>query len=172
MKSKKMVLPNKKLEISCGFLVLDSSNKCLFCSNQCEYQSNAISQLQLHIVSEQQIKIEQTTDESSIWVTQLTADDSLESNLKNNNTIQNIQDDEIVNSIDDSTETHEVKPKTKAQHTQSNVDHRYEMFHCGICLPGFSTFLSKESLRQHMRRHIQQKIQKPCEICKKTRSKL
>lgn len=77
----------------------------------------------------------------------------------------------LEDSSSDSNELIEVKPQNlpkKPRRRRRNDNSTSELFYCDMCPKNKVSFSCKENVRQHMRRHIKNKVRKQCPICLKT----
>lgn len=177
---------NSKIEFACGFLVINTSNEFLYCCNLCLFESSLILHLQAHILAEHTKNAEQISSELSVnvWISQsprraefvettslsknqLDNENSIKMNISAASDVVNqrkiIEKINTVPNLDEPNSKAETKPKSTVPSNPNDS----EIFECGICLPGLSIFLKKRRLKEHLKRHAKQKLQKPCEICNK-----
>lgn len=172
----------RKIEFACGFLVLNTANEFFYCCNRCLFETSSISHLQAHILIEHSINAEQIPSEltNDVWISQSPEKiEFIETTLFDENQIESENSHKTnvsaaYNSVNRKRTIDKIntvpnldKKRSKAE-TKSKCNlNGSEIFECGICPPGLTVFLKKRRLGEHLKRHANQKLQKPCEICNK-----
>lgn len=208
-----MYATNNQIERAYGFLLLDDSNKFIYCCKQCLCIFDSGSKLEAHILSEDHDK---KTDIESVFLTTAleTVSDEQPNSIKDETAeaivvkiepevvVERKAEDNwpivqktnrrsmrlgeasavpphyVVKSIDDepsdepvNSSSRQPKKKKKSRKLTSKVGPKTKCtqnlgpFRCDSC-PDI-TFKTKDTLKQHMRRHLTKKVRQVCEICQK-----